>query len=87
MTITLFLIPYTLFLIVDVLLSAFAIYHLFKFSVQNRVTLLATFLYVAAAATILFFSFTAIAQIEWTRFLYPMPLSDAFQYMPTYDTP
>ncbi len=69
MTIALFLIPYTLFLIADVLLSAFAIYHLFRFSVQNYTTFLATFLYIVASAIVLFFSFTAIAQIEWTTVL------------------
>lgn len=65
MTIALFLIPYTIFLIIDVLLSAFAIYNLFRFSVQNRTTFLAVFLYIVAAVLILFFSLTAIAQVNW----------------------
>lgn len=66
MTIGIFLIPYTLFLVVWCALSAFAIYHLVKFGIQNFTTFLATFLYIAASAIVLFISFTTIVQIDWT---------------------
>ncbi|MDO8582351.1 MAG: hypothetical protein Q7S16_05785 [bacterium] len=70
MTITLLLIPYTLFLIIDVLLSSFAIYNLLKFSIQTRTTFLAIFFYIAASIIVLLLSFTTIAEIDWTTPLF-----------------
>jgi len=71
MTIALLLLPYGAFLLVWFALSAFAIYHLVKFGVQNFTTFLATFLYITASTLILFFSFTLLAQINWAIPLFP----------------
>lgn len=65
MTITIFLIPYMLFLVAWTFLSVFAIYHLVEFGVQNFTTYIATFLYIATSIIILFLSFTTLMQVNW----------------------
>ncbi len=65
MTIALFLIPYTIGLVIYGVFSAFALMHLVTFGVRNFTTFCITFGYIAISAIVLFFWYTMLAQVPW----------------------
>ena len=66
MTIAIFLIPATLFLLLFAFFSFVALYHMLRFGEKNFLTFLATFLYIAVSALILFAAWTALQTVDWT---------------------
>jgi hypothetical protein len=75
-----FLIAYLIFLAVWLVLSATALYHMFRFGFISGVTYGAIFLYVAVCVIILSFSARLILTIDWN---YPVTIfGAAFDALP-----
>ena len=65
------LIPFGLFLVGYVFLSFVNIVNLFRYGSGNLVDLVATFVFLAVSAGILFGAWLALADVDWTT---PIPL-------------
>lgn len=65
-TLKFLLYPYFAFLIVWLIFSLVAVYHLLKFGFKNFATFLAVFLYAGVSALMLKMSYDYIARIDWS---------------------
>ncbi len=59
------LIIYAIFLAVWSIFGLVAVYHMIRFGFFNFVTFFTTFIFIAVAAVILFYSFNFFSQIDW----------------------
>lgn len=71
---------YLAFLLVWLILSLVAIYHMFKFGFKNFTTFFTTFIFVAVSILILAFSINSLAGIDWN--LQVSIFNEAFDFTP-----
>ena len=64
-TLSIFLIPYTIFLLLWFIISIVAVYHMLKFGFKNFTTFATTILFVGVSVAMLYFSYTYIIEIDW----------------------
>lgn len=65
--IAVFLIPYGLFLLVFLFFSFVDLTHIVKYSTTNLTTFIATFIYLAVTTLILYATYYAVIEIDWSR--------------------
>ena len=59
------LIPYLLFLLLWLIFSLVAVYHMMKFGFKNFTTFFTTFVFVAVSLALLIISYNFLIQIDW----------------------
>ncbi|MFH0923924.1 MAG: hypothetical protein V1825_04280 [Candidatus Falkowbacteria bacterium] len=59
------LIPYLLFLLLWLIFSLVAVYHMIKFGFKNFTTFFTTFIFVAVSLALLAVSYSFLIQIDW----------------------
>ncbi|MBA3047872.1 hypothetical protein KKC83_00275 [Patescibacteria group bacterium] len=59
------LIPYLLFLLLWLIFSLVAVYHMIKFGFKNFTTFFTTFIFVAVSLALLAVSYSFLMQIDW----------------------
>lgn len=59
------LFPYGFFILVWLVLSGVALYHMLKFGFKNYITLAAVFIYLSVSASLISVSFLYISAIDW----------------------
>ena len=59
------LIPYLLFLLLWLIFSLVAVYHMIKFGFKNFTTFFTTFIFVAVSLALLVVSYNFLIQIDW----------------------
>jgi len=65
-SLALLLIPYSIVVLLFLLLSVLNVYHLICYGATTRTSFLFTFLFIAGTATIAYFSWQALGAIDWT---------------------
>ncbi|MDD4271345.1 MAG: hypothetical protein PHF50_00910 [Patescibacteria group bacterium] len=61
-----FLFLYLLFVLIWLIFSLIALYHMIRYGQINFITFITTFAYLVGAALILFFSYEYLSQIDWS---------------------
>jgi len=64
-SLSVFLIPYLLFLLLWLAFSLVAVYHMMKFGFKNFTTFFTTFIYIGVSIIILVISYNFLSQINW----------------------
>lgn len=72
-----FLIPYGLFLFIFLFFSFVNLYNLIKFGTTNFTAFLATFIFLAGSALLLYTSYNYIIAIDWSRTIDVIPTLSA----------
>ncbi len=62
-----FLIPYFIFLIIWALMMMVALYHILRFGFKNFTTILTTLVFIVVTILILMISYNYLSQIDWAR--------------------
>lgn len=74
------LIIYAIFLIIFAFFSIFAVYHLIKFGFRTLGNFMMIFIFLGVCVIVLFLSWEAISQIDWTQNVVLFRYGSANQY-------
>lgn len=80
--ISIFLIPYAIFLVIFFVFAFFSLYHMFRFGVTNFTTFFMSFAFIALSVIILFISYEYIAGIDWQRDIQIFDIFGKSEYIP-----
>ncbi len=70
MTTSILLVPYIFFVGIFAIFSGFSIYHMIKFSLVNKMSFIATFLFVTMTIIIFLTTWIYASTVDWTRPLF-----------------
>lgn len=75
MTLSIFLIAYLIFLFLFGVFAIFSIYHLARFVPPSSVAFFTTYIFLAGTAIILFATWQALVEVDWTQTVFSITTS------------
>jgi len=84
LSLALLLIPYSIIVLLFLLLAVLNVYHLICYGATTRISFLFTFLFVAGTLAIAFFSWQALGDVVWSSTVSFSPFSGSATELPQF---